>query len=108
MILYGVTTKHSWLTFFGISLPLIMTLFTLSFKEVKGDPNQRTNIPRKIREEVFERQKGMCAVPGCNANGGILELHHKIPLKNGGSDNPTNLVYLCPNHHTQAHIILEA
>lgn len=33
----------------------------------------------------------------------IVEVHHIIPLKNGGSDHPSNVLILCPNHHTMLH-----
>lgn len=35
----------------------------------------------------------------------ITEQHHLIPRAYGGSDDPANLVALCPNHHTAFHIV---
>ena len=32
------------------------------------------------------------------------EIHHITPVADGGTDNPDNLVLLCPNHHKMAHM----
>ena len=34
-----------------------------------------------------------------------LHGHHVIPVAEGGSLEPSNVVILCPNHHTMAHVI---
>jgi hypothetical protein len=39
------------------------------------------------------------------AQWGGLNIHHVVPVKYGGSDHPSNLVALCPNHHAIAHAI---
>jgi len=41
-----------------------------------------------------------------NRNGGVpyLEVHHVIPLSEGGSDTPENCVALCPNCHRAVHL----
>ena len=41
----------------------------------------------------------ICAYP-------ITEQHHILPRSMGGSDDPENLIALCPNHHTALHICL--
>jgi len=41
----------------------------------------------------------------CGWNLGRLNRHHIIPLSKGGKNNTKNIVILCPNHHTEAHII---
>lgn len=34
----------------------------------------------------------------------IVAVHHVTPRKNGGSDEPENLLILCPNHHAMLHM----
>lgn len=38
-----------------------------------------------------------------NDNSPYLEVHHKIPLADGGDDTVENAIALCPNCHRQAH-----
>jgi len=58
----------------------------------------------------LERAKGICEK--CNRkapflrdkdNSPYLEIHHKLPLSEGGEDTLDNVVALCPNCHRQAH-----
>lgn len=59
---------------------------------------------------VLERANGICE--GCNApapflrvkdNTPYLEVHHIIPLGEGGDDTIVNVIALCPNCHRKAH-----
>lgn len=60
------------------------------------------------RRNKFERKKryllkvedSECFVCGSINN---LHRHHVIPMKNGGSNNPLNLVSLCNEHHRELH-----
>ena len=36
------------------------------------------------------------------SNEDICDLHHIIPVSKNGSDEHSNLTYLCPNHHRLA------
>ncbi len=63
-----------------------------------------------IVAEVLERAKGRCE--RCNKpapflkdkdNEPFLEVHHKIPLNEGGYDTVENSIALCPNCHRHAH-----
>ena len=61
-----------------------------------------------IRQAALTRANGRCEwcqKPGfIMANGSVfLETHHIIPLSEGGPDETTNVVALCPNHHREAH-----
>ena len=52
--------------------------------------------------------EGRCQFKGCTnmietETGWYTEGHHLIPLGKGGSDHPTNLVILCPQHHKILH-----
>jgi len=63
-----------------------------------------------IIASVLARANGICEV--CHApapfnralsNTPFLEIHHKIPFRNGGDDSPDNIVVLCPNCHRKVH-----
>ena len=49
---------------------------------------------------IYERFGGKCAVCGFNE---IVEIHHIIAKYIGGTDEPENLIVLCPNHHALVH-----
>jgi 5-methylcytosine-specific restriction endonuclease McrA len=34
-----------------------------------------------------------------------LHAHHVVPRCHGGTDDPENLIVLCPNHHSTAHLV---
>ena len=59
---------------------------------------------------TLRRAKGYCENCVCNApfirksdHTPYLEVHHKIPLSNGGADNLDNTIALCPNCHRELH-----
>lgn len=45
---------------------------------------------------IYERYGGKCLVCGFNS---IIEICHIIPRYIGGTNEPSNLIVLCPNHH---------
>src|SRR4029077_20879597 len=52
-----------------------------------------------------------CEVPGCDhpqfmAGDGLpyCEVHHVIPLAEGGEDRIENVACLCPSHHREVHL----
>ncbi len=51
-------------------------------------------------EKIFRTYEAKCQVCGMED---IVEVHHIIPKRNGGSDSAENLLILCPNHHTMLH-----
>jgi 5-methylcytosine-specific restriction endonuclease McrA len=60
--------------------------------------------------EVLYRASGVCECCKKSApfnrdsdNSPYLEVHHKIPLAEGGDDTIENAIALCPNCHRQAH-----
>jgi hypothetical protein len=65
----------------------------------------RSAVPEKVKRAVLAEAGHMCANPRCRAL--ILELHHMIWVKDGGSNEASNLLALCPNCHalhTRGHI----
>ena len=51
--------------------------------------------------KVFKYYKAICQVCGWED---IVEVHHRIPIKNGGNNEPENLLILCPIHHRMLHM----
>jgi len=50
-------------------------------------------------EIIFAKTNGKCGYKGCDRTFN-LEIHHLMTKGSGGSDSPSNLVYLCRDHHT--------
>lgn len=72
--------------------------------DLSAKPKKRATqtIPPSVRRAVVHRQKGRCAVPGCE-NRIWGDCHHLRPRAEGGTHDPDNLVYVCPAHHRAAH-----
>jgi len=64
-------------------------------------------IPRKIRQQVYDRAKNLCEV--CRTRGDFrgLAIHHKVKRSQGGKHELNNLILLCGRHHAEAHGIRE-
>lgn len=70
----------------------------------------RINAFRNYSKDIHFLYGGKCAICGWRAseyhaqNSGSYgnELHHIIPVKNNGTNDFSNLIPLCPNHHKQA------
>jgi hypothetical protein len=66
----------------------------------------RTNIPLGIKLQVLAESGYMCANPRCK-HILTLELHHLEWVRDGGGNEPSNLIALCSNCHdlhTRGHI----
>ena len=66
--------------------------------------NRKTNIPKKLREEVWNHyNKGLycakCHVPWCTRDIDVFNFHvgHDIPESKGGSTDIINLKPICSN-----------
>jgi len=66
-------------------------------QETDAEP-QRKPIPSGIRREVLAEAGYICGNPNCRT---ILamDLHHLVPVADGGANDPANLLALCPNCH---------
>ena len=53
--------------------------------------------------KILKRMKLPCFSCGWQVEGVVGDVHHILPKKNGGTDDPSNLTYLCPNCHRLAH-----
>lgn len=56
----------------------------------------------KLRQIVLARDGHRCTVPGCR-NALFIDLHHLQKARDGGPNNPENLITLCSAHHRQHH-----
>jgi hypothetical protein len=71
----------------------------------KSDKKRRT-VPAGTREQVLIEAGYKCGNPACR-HILTLEVHHIVWVKDGGGDEPSNLLALCPNCHslhTHGHI----
>jgi HNH endonuclease len=72
-------------------------------KTVKAwKPRERTNLPIKTRLILLTECGYRCAVPNCRSIL-ALDLHHIWEFSKGGSNDPANLIALCPNCHGLYH-----
>ena len=58
----------------------------------------RTTIPLSVRQQVLIEAGYRCAVPTCR-NILALDLHHIEEVQEGGGNEPSNLIALCPTCH---------
>lgn len=61
----------------------------------KSPSKKRMYISKKLRFEVFKRDKFTCAYCGRKAPDVVLEVDHINPVAKGGDDNITNLITSC-------------
>lgn len=61
-------------------------------------PTRRKPVPGDVRLAVLTESGFRCGVPACR---GIfpIEIHHLVPVRDGGDNDPNNLLPLCPNCH---------
>ena len=60
----------------------------------------REPVNAETTKKVMERAKNKCQYPRCNEKEN-LEIHHKN--MNNNDSKLSNLMLLCPNHHTKKH-----
>jgi hypothetical protein len=63
--------------------------------------NERVPISNSLKKEVINRANGRCQWNRCQMRGYNLHIHHID--KNHSNNQFGNLIYLCPNHHQDAH-----
>ena len=74
----------------------------------------RTARISKVALAVYEAYGSKCALCGWQATPDLIahkgkiqfahgnEIHHIRPVSEGGTEDPDNVILLCPNHHKQA------
>jgi 5-methylcytosine-specific restriction endonuclease McrA len=80
---------------------------TLRHRSSNRRSPRRKIIKAASHHAVMLRTGGRCAFVNergerCNEDR-FLHLHHIVPLSQGGSDEPSNLTYLCSGHHALVH-----
>src|SRR5438874_3767132 len=70
--------------------------------KAKSTPRERDKLPLKTRVIVLTESGYRCAVPTCR-NILALDMHHIWEVSAGGSDDPANLIALCPTCHALYH-----
>ena len=68
----------------------------------KAKPRERKGLPLQTRVIVLTESGYRCAVPTCR-NILALDMHHIWEVSGGGSDDPSNLIALCPTCHALYH-----
>jgi len=68
----------------------------------KQKPRERQNLPLKTKVIVLTESGYRCAVPTCR-NILALDMHHIWEVSADGSDDPSNLIALCPTCHALYH-----
>lgn len=76
-------------------------------KSMLPKPKRRAPIPAGIRHQVNLRDQGRCTATRddgsrCDQSRWI-EIHHRVPLVDGGFDTVDNLTTLCSGHHRLVH-----
>jgi hypothetical protein len=67
-----------------------------------GAKRMRSTIAPRVRRRVLERDGHRCRMAGCGSTRN-LEVHHRVPLALGGSDDAENLLALCESCHRWVH-----
>lgn len=69
----------------------------------KKDPTSILDLSKRTISKILKRSKIGCQI--CNWNESTCDIHHIISKKEGGSDNISNLIIVCPNCHRILHTI---
>jgi hypothetical protein len=68
----------------------------------KAKPGERKNLSLKTQVILLTESGYRCAVPNCR-NILALDMHHIWEVSAGGSNDPSNLIALCPTCHALYH-----
>lgn len=62
-----------------------------------GEVSDRKPISKRLRFEVFKRDRFACQYCGAHPPDAVLEIDHLVPVIDGGTDDETNLIAACFN-----------
>jgi 5-methylcytosine-specific restriction endonuclease McrA len=92
---------------FKFALSYLREREDLSLQDKPRRSNAKTNsryIPKAIKQEVYNRDKGRCAYIGsngkrCNSQHNLEYDHYPVPFARGGPSTVNNLRLLCAKHN---------
>lgn len=101
-VIGSVIAGIGWL--FATSVAIIIVSLMVQFSTKQKEPGEGDHGPvdEESKKIVMARQGFKCAKPGCEQKR-YLVIHHITPRNMGGDNRLSNLVYLCPTHHAEAH-----
>lgn len=73
----------------------------LNCKGRKAGPSKRGGT-RSFRVRLIKQRGMSCQLCGYDKHD-ILNIHHIVERKNGGTDDESNLMLICPNCHSEIH-----
>ena len=94
---YGFIYKKYLISLISIILILLMLWFRRRKEPGEGE---RGPVREELKKYVLKNQNYHCKHCGYRLH---LQLHHIVPRHMGGDNRITNMEYLCPNHHAEAH-----
>jgi len=71
-------------------------------KTSRGKSRPRTAVPHSTLRALFVRARGRCEVPGCGGHG-FLQVHHRKPWSEGGTNALEDLELRCAACHSLGH-----
>jgi hypothetical protein len=87
----------------NLRIPLAELQAQISDAEIVSPAGRRRKtIPPAVRAKVLARDGHRCAAEGCGATQ-FLEVHHRVPVAAGGTNDSENLVTLCHRCHRALH-----
>lgn len=69
----------------------------------REEPQSILDLSKRTVIKILRRMKLPCSCCGFYIEGVSLDIHHILPRQLGGSDDMSNLTYICPNCHRIAH-----
>lgn len=69
----------------------------------KASPETVFDISSRTLSKILIRLNKPCSYCGWHVEGAVGDIHHIIPKKEGGTNDHSNLTYICPNCHRLWH-----
>jgi 5-methylcytosine-specific restriction endonuclease McrA len=63
----------------------------------------RPGVEKELRAKILERDGHVCRICFVGSETKKMQVHHIVPLSDGGDDTISNLIVLCSRCHTDVH-----